>query len=89
MIDEGMTRHAGYAISQQRCKRFEEMFGWLKMADLLCKTWYRDVARVGWIFTFAVDVYNLVSIRIPAAVARGQVRNHGQSSPRPCIQPAS
>ncbi len=29
-IDERTTRHAGYAISQRRRKRVEEVFGWIK-----------------------------------------------------------
>jgi hypothetical protein len=30
IIDERTTRHPGYLISQQKCKRIEEIFGWLK-----------------------------------------------------------
>jgi len=29
-IDGRTTRHAGYAVSQRRRKRVEEIFGWLK-----------------------------------------------------------
>ena len=41
----------------------EEIFGWLKTVALLRKTRHRGVRRVGWMFTFAAAVYNLVRIR--------------------------
>jgi IS5 family transposase len=62
-IDERTTRHAGYAISQRVRKRVEEIFGWLKTVALFRKTRHRGVRRVGWLFTFAAAVYNLVRIR--------------------------
>ena len=62
-IDRRTSRHPGYAVSQQRRKRIEEAFGWLKTVALLRKTRYRGVARVGWMFTFAAAAYNLVRMR--------------------------
>ena len=62
-IDARTTRHPGYAISQRKRKRIEEIFGWLKTVGGLRKTRHRGVARVGWMFTFALAVYNLVRIR--------------------------
>jgi transposase len=62
-IDERTTRHAGYVVSQWKRKRVEEIFGWLKTVGLLRKTRHRGVLRVGWMFTFAAAVYNLVRIR--------------------------
>jgi transposase len=62
-IDHRTTRHAGYLASQRRRKRIEEIFGWLKMVGLLRKTRHRGVARVGWMFTFGLAVYNLVRMR--------------------------
>lgn len=62
-IDGRTTRHAGYAVSQRKRKRVEEIFGWLKTIGLLRQTKHRGVARVGWMFTFATAVYNLVRIR--------------------------
>lgn len=62
-IDGRTTRHAGYAVSQQKRKRIEEVFGWLKSVGLMRKTRYRGVRRVGWMFTFAAAVYNLVRMR--------------------------
>jgi transposase len=62
-IDGRTTRHAGYQISQQRRKRIEEVFGWLKTVGMLRKTRHRGVFKVGWVFTFAAAAYNLVRMR--------------------------
>jgi len=62
-IDGRTTRHPGYAISQRKRKLVEEIFGWLKTIALFRKTRHRGVRRVGWMFTFAAAVYNLVRIR--------------------------
>jgi transposase len=62
-IDGRTTRHAGYRVSQQKRKRVEEIFGWAKTIALFRKTRHRGVHRVGWMFTFALAVYNLVRIR--------------------------
>ena len=62
-IDERTTRHAGYVISQQKRKRVEEIFGWAKTVGLCRQMRHRGVLRVGWMFTFALAVYNLVRIR--------------------------
>jgi len=69
IIDDRTTRHPGYAISQQKRKRIEEIFGWLKTVAGLRKTRPRGVARVGWMFTFALAVYNLVRMRNLASAA--------------------
>lgn len=71
-IDGRTTRHAGYRISQQRRKRVEEVFGWLKTVAMLRKTRHRGVFRVGWVFTFAAAAYHLVRMRnllAPAVLA--------------------
>jgi hypothetical protein len=34
-IDGRTTRHPGYTVSQQKRKRVEEIFGWLKTVGLL------------------------------------------------------
>ncbi|HEX2238639.1 MAG TPA: IS5 family transposase [Gammaproteobacteria bacterium] len=62
-IDHRTTRHAGYQTSQQRRKRIEEVFGWLKTVAMLRKTRHRGLLRVGWVFTFAAAAYNLVRMR--------------------------
>jgi transposase len=68
-IDGRTTRHPGYAISQRKRKQVEEIFGWLKTVGLLRKTRHRGGKRVGWIFTFATAVYNLVRMRTLMTVA--------------------
>ena len=62
-IDARTTRHPSYAISQRKRKRIEEIFGWLKTVAGLRKTRHRGLARVGWMFTFALAAYNLVRMR--------------------------
>jgi transposase len=63
IIDERTIRHPGYLISQQKRKRVEEIFGWVKTVGGLRKTRRRGLARVGWMFTFALAAYNLVRMR--------------------------
>lgn len=46
-IDRRTTRHPGYAISQRKRKRVEEIFGWLKTVGLLRKVKLCGVQRVG------------------------------------------
>lgn len=67
IIDARTTRHPGYVISQHKRKRVEEIFGWIKTVAGLRKTRHRGVARVGWMFTFALAAYNLVRMRNLAA----------------------
>jgi len=62
-IDGRTTHHPGYAASQQKRKRVEEVFGWLKTVGLLRQVKLRGLRRVGWLFTFAAAVYNLVRMR--------------------------
>ena len=62
-IDQRTTRHAGYRMSQQKRKRIEECFGWLKTIALLRKVRHRGLAKVDWIFAFACAAYNLVRMR--------------------------
>ncbi len=62
-IDERTTRHAGYKVSQQKRKKIEEVFDWLKTVASLRKTRHRGVLRVGRVFTFAATAYNLVRMR--------------------------
>ena len=62
-IDGRTTRHAGYAISQRKRQRVEEIFGWKKTVGLLRKVRHRGLKLVGWIFTFTAAAYNLVRMR--------------------------
>jgi IS5 family transposase len=62
-LDRRTTRHHGCLTSQRERKRIEEIFGWLKTVALLRKARHRGAARVGWMFTFGLAVYNLVRMR--------------------------
>jgi hypothetical protein len=69
-IDDRITRHSGYALSQKKRKRIEGCFGWLKTLALMRKVRHRRVNKVHWIFTFARAAYNLVRMRnLVAAVS--------------------
>ena len=63
IIDRRTTRHPGYALSQRQRKRVEEIFGWIKTVGGLRKTRHRGVARVDWMFSFALAAYNMVRMR--------------------------
>ena len=62
-IDGRTTRHAGYALSQQKRKRVEQSFGWMKMIGLLKKVKLRGLEKVSGWFTFVGAAYNLVRLR--------------------------
>ncbi len=62
-IDGRTTHHPGYALSQRKRKRVEEIFGWLKTIGLMHKTRHRGEPKVNWMFIFATAVYNLVRLR--------------------------
>jgi transposase len=62
-IDQRTTRHAGYALSQQKRKRVEQSFGWMKMIGMLRKVKLRGREKVGWLFTFAGAAYNLIRLQ--------------------------
>ena len=62
-MDARTTRHAGYQISQQKRKRVEQSFGWMKMIGLLKKVKLRGLRNVSWWFTLVGAAYNLVRLR--------------------------
>jgi transposase len=62
-IDGRTTRHAGYAISQQKRKLVEQGFGWMKTVGGLRKLRHRGGPLVTWIFTFTAAAYNIVRLR--------------------------
>jgi transposase len=62
-VDGRTTRHDGYAISQRKRKRVEEIFGWAKTVALIRKVKMRGKAKVGWLFTMCIAVFNLVRMR--------------------------
>ena len=67
-VDGRTTGQPGYAVSQKKRKRVEEIFGWLKTIGLMRKTRHRGILRVGWMFTFTAAAYNLVRMRNLAEV---------------------
>jgi hypothetical protein len=59
-IDGRTTRHAGYAVSQKKRKRVEEIFGWMKTLGLMRKVRHRGRKLVEWMFTYTAAAYNLM-----------------------------
>jgi transposase len=68
-IDGRTTRHPGYAISLDKRRGIEQIFGWLKNTALLRKLRHRGHALLQWQFTLALSAYNLVRMRTLAAIA--------------------
>jgi hypothetical protein len=66
-IDRRTTRHSGYATSQRRRKRIEEVFGWIKTVAGRRQTRFCGLARVDLAFTFVAAAYNLA--RLPKLLA--------------------
>jgi transposase len=58
-IDARTTRHAGYAVSQQKRKQVEEPFGWGKTIGPMAKTMLRGLEHVGAQCVFAMAGFNL------------------------------
>jgi len=69
-IDGWTTRHAGYAISQDKRKQIEEHFGWGKTVGGLVQTMYRGLERVGQHVCLIMIGSNLVPMRTLALAAR-------------------
>ena len=59
-IDGRTTRQAGYAVSQKKRKRVEEIFGWMKTIGLMRKVRHRGRKLVAWMFTYTAAAYNLI-----------------------------
>lgn len=73
-IDGRTTRHPGYAESQKKRKRVEEIFGWVKTVGGMRKLRHRGLELVGWTFTMTAAAYNLVRVRnLITSVARANV----------------
>ena len=62
-IDQRTARHSSYEVSQQKRKRVEQSFGWMKMVGMLRKVKLRGMDKVGWLFTFTGAAYNLCRLR--------------------------
>jgi transposase len=59
-LDARTTRHAGYATSQRKRKRVEEIFGWMKAYGGLRRTLVRGLARVEMHAYIVGAAYNLL-----------------------------
>jgi transposase len=67
-LDARTTRHAGYAISQRKRKRVEEIFGWMKAYGGLRRTMARGLQRVRIHAYIVAAAYNLLRMsRLQAA----------------------
>jgi hypothetical protein len=58
-IDERTTRWPGYAVSQQKRKRIEQVFGWGKAVGRIRQAMYRGLERVDQLFVLTQVGYNL------------------------------
>jgi len=59
-IDRRTTRHAGYGISQQKRKRVEEIFGWMKTIGGFRRTRFIGLALTQLAAYLVATAYNLV-----------------------------
>ena len=59
-VDGRTTHHPGYAVSQRKRKRVEEIFGWMKTIGLMRKVRHRGRKLVQWMFTYTAAAYNLM-----------------------------
>ena len=59
-IDGRTTRHPGYAVSQRKRKRVEEIFGWMKTVGGFRRTRYRGLERTQLAGYMVAAAYNLV-----------------------------
>jgi transposase len=65
-LDARTTRHASYGVSQQKRKRVEEIFGWMKGYAGLRKTTLRGIARVqvqAWLVGAAYNLLRMSRLR--------------------------
>jgi len=62
-IDGRTTGAPGYAISQQKRKLVEQIFGWMKTVGGVRQVHHRGGERVDWHFRFVAAAYNLIRMR--------------------------
>ena len=65
------NRDEGYAVSQKKRKRVEEIFGWMKTVAWLRKARYKGEEKIDWLFTLSAAAYNMVRMRNLGVVASG------------------
>jgi transposase len=54
---------SGDAVSQQKRKLVEQVFGWMKTVGMVRQLRHRGGERVDWTFTFTAALYNVVRLR--------------------------
>jgi len=62
-VDRRTVGTPGYAVSQQKRKLVEQVFGWMKTVARLRKLHHRGGECVDWTFTFTAALYNIVRLR--------------------------
>jgi transposase len=58
-VDQRITRHSGYQISQKKRPLIEKAFGWMKQTGGIRKTKLRGLWKVGWQFVMTAAAFNL------------------------------
>jgi hypothetical protein len=74
-IDARTTRHTGYQISQQKGKRVEQSFGWMKTIGLLKKVKLRGIRKISWSSGYDF-MFILPSARLTIPDLIGETGNH-------------
>jgi len=62
-IEACTTRHAGHAGRQQKRKRVEQRFGWMKMIGMLRKVKLRGREKAGGLFAVAGEPCHLLRLQ--------------------------
>jgi hypothetical protein len=70
-LQEQERNDAGFAQSQKKRKRVEQVFGWIKQVAGMRQTKFRGRRRVEWMFRWAVSALNLRRMQRLLAVAGG------------------
>lgn len=68
-IDGRTTRHEGYAVSQRKRMRIEEVFGWAKTIGGLRRPMLRGTEKLNWTLTFVMAAFNIVRMKNLGAIA--------------------
>lgn len=72
-VPDEIAGSAGYAISQQKRKRIEQGFGWVKTVGRMRQVMVRGLKKVDQMFVLSMAAYNLVRMR-----SLGQIRPQSQ-----------
>ncbi len=67
-VADEIAGSVGYALSQQKRKLIEQLFGWVKMVGRMRQVMVRGLEQVDQIFVLNMAAYNLVRMRSLGAV---------------------